>query len=170
MKNIFTILILLISLNSKASDNGLFTPDAAEDWSYSIAYNFFTFHHAVDKYDDEVTGEKDIDINNDNNFIGIRVNINQNLGIFIAKGENSVNEDSEIAGIEVSQDDKQWELGSDFGLATGYKPIVSLGTVPFVNPFLRYNKQITEKSKVSIKGGVMNFMAENFFLEYTTKF
>lgn len=169
MKNIVTILILITSLKVHA-DDGLFRVDPIEDWSYSIAYNFFTYHHAVDKYDDEVTGEKDIDINNDNNFIGIRVNINQNLGIFIAKGENSVNEDSEIAGIEISQDDKQWELGSDFGIATGYEPIVSLGTVPFVNPFLRYNKPITEKSKVSFKGGVMNFMAENFFLEYTTKF
>lgn len=168
MKNIITLLILIASFKIHA-DESLFRVDPVEDWSYTIAYNFFTFHHAVDKYDNDITGQEE-DINNDNNFIGVRVNINENLGIFLGKGENSVSEDSELAGIEISQDDKRWELGSDLGIATGYEPIVSSGTIPFVNPFLRYNKPLTENSKISIKGGAMNFIAENFFLEYTFRF
>ncbi len=168
MKNIFAILILLLSFDVNANGD-LFAIDPINEWTYSIAYNVFTYHHAADEYTDERTG-KVKEINNDNNFIGVRVNFNENFGAFVAKGESSVNEPSEIVGIEISQNDKQWELGSDFGFASGYKPIVSLGTVPFVNPFLRYNKPLSEHSKVAVKGGIMNFMAENIFLEYTHKF
>lgn len=149
--------------------NGLFYIEPIEEWSYTIAYNFLTFHHAVDTYDDDRTNEER-DINNNNDFIGMRVNVNENLGLFLAKGKSSVDEPSDIFGIEISQDDQTWELGSDFGVASGYEPIVSSGRIPFVNPFLRYNYKLGEKSKLAVKGGVMNFMAENFFLEYSFKF
>lgn len=168
MKNILIILLLTISLKAHSKDS-IFKPYPVEDWSYSVAYNVLTFHHAVDDYEDDRTGETK-DINNDNEFVGVRVNLNQNFGVFVAKGESSVNEPSKMAGIELSQDDKKWELGSDLGVASGYEPIISSGLIPFVNPFLRYNKELTENSKVSVKGGVMNFMAENIFLEYTHKF
>ncbi|MDX1532670.1 MAG: hypothetical protein R3230_00530 [Nitrosopumilaceae archaeon] len=145
--------------------------DPVEEWSYSIAYNVFT-HHPEPTYFDEDT-DKETAWNEKNEFIGFRVNVNENVGFFAAKGKNSFYKDSITGGVEFHiplNASDTFDLGSDVGLASGYEDVIDGGILPYVNPFIRPNYHINEHLTASVKVGVMNFMAWNGFFELTVKF
>lgn len=141
---------------------------SVDEWSYTISHNFFTIHRHSDTYTDSETGEV-IDWNEDNNVTGFRINVNENLGYFVAKGVNSYYEDTTLGGIELSTSGEEWDFGSDVGLASGYEELFSTGIIPFVNPFIRYSYNFNEYVKASVKVGSVNFMAENAHFELTMK-
>lgn len=171
MKKLITSLffIFFLSSNVASADLSLFDVGSPKDWTYSVAYNIFTAHHGSEGFTSKRTGEE-VPYNEDNDFIGLRVNFNDRFGAFAMKGLNSYYKTSYGAGVEISLPSPVWELGTDIGMMSGYDELISFGFLPFVNPFIRYNYKLSPKTKISARFGSMNFMAENLFLEYTVDF
>ena len=168
--NIFkTLLISSVFLSTSTFAQNVFVPLPIDEWSYTVSYNFFTIHHISDDYEDDVTG-KHIDWNENNKMIGVRVSVNENIGYYIGHGKNSYYEDSTMAGVEFSTNNPTWEIGSDIGIATGYEQAIKIGIMPIINPFIRYNLNLTNRLTTSVKVGSMNLMAENAFVELKFKF
>lgn len=164
-----TLLISSVFLSTSAFADGLFIAEPMKDWSYTLSYNFFTIHHSSDDYKD-ITTNKRVDWNENNQIIGVRVNVNKNIGYYIGHGKNSYYEYSTMTGVEFSTSNTTWEIGSDLGIATGYEEAIKIGIIPIINPFIRYNLNLTNHLTTSVKVGSMNFMAENAFVELKFKF
>lgn len=165
----FTLTLLLIVTCNVRADTSLFDIGHPDDWTYSVAYNVFTTHHNSDGYIDDDTG-LEVPYNEDNRFVGVRVNFTDRLGAFVMTGESSYYSRSYGAGIELSTPNRYIEVGADMGLVSGYEQIISGGVLPFVNPFIRGNSYLGANQKISTKLGAMNFMAFNVFVEYTQRF
>jgi hypothetical protein len=164
MKKLLAITLLVSAFSAPTLAENIFTPDNLDDWTYSISYNFYTSHYLSDGYIDEDDG-KFVEWNETNNLFGFRVNVNENIGYFIATGKNSFYETSVMSGIEFSTAHEIIEYGFDAGLATGYEKFVSFEVLPFVNPFVKLNLKLTDKLTASVRVGNMNFMATNAFFE-----
>lgn len=135
--------------------------------SFSVSYNVFTYHHNSDTFSDD--GVETL-WNEKNKIVVIRLNTDENFGYFLGKGRNSYYENSILSGVEFSTDDDTLEIGSDIGLATGYEAIIDGGVVPFINPFIRVNYDLSYYLTLSLKVGSVNFTAENAFIELKKNF
>lgn len=154
---IYTIMVLLVGAGQCFADY--------KTSSIKLSYNLFTTHGSGATYENDV-GEE-IEYNNNNRMIGLAYKYNETSSIGVGYMEqNSYYQESYVL------DWDNWirlgefaDLGSDLFLASGYEELVGdFGIMPGVLPYIRMRPFGTDH--VSLKVGMMNFMATVGFIEF----